>query len=118
MKRIAVAAEKDVVSDHFGLCEDFMFFNTENGKITKIEKLVNPGHVPCELPEKIIANGADTIISGNLGKNAANIFKMNGVEVVVGASGEAREVVDAYIHGDLKSTGELCDAWNCEFLSN
>jgi predicted Fe-Mo cluster-binding NifX family protein len=43
---------------------------------------------------------------------------MNGVEVVVGASGEAREVVDAYIHGDLKSTGELCDAWNCEFLSN
>ncbi len=118
MKRIAVATEKDVVSDHFGLCEDFVFFNTDNGKITKIEKFANPGHVPCELPEKIMAKGADTIISGKLGKTAAEIFKMHGVDVITGAAGETREVVDAYIHGDLKSTGEFCDAWSCEFLSN
>ncbi len=118
MKRIAVAAEKDVVSGHFGFCEDFMFFNTEDGKITKIEKFANPGHVPCELPDTIIAKGATTIITGNLGREAAKKFEKQGVEVVIGVTGETREVVDAYIHGHLHSQGEYCDAWNCEFLSN
>jgi predicted Fe-Mo cluster-binding NifX family protein len=117
MKRIAVAAEKDVVSGHFGLCEDFLFYNTEDGKITKIEKFDNPGHRPCELPEKIIDKGVDTIISGKLGKAAAEIFQKRGVNVVIGATGEAREVVDQYIHGNLHSEGDFCDAWTCEFFS-
>jgi predicted Fe-Mo cluster-binding NifX family protein len=118
MKRIAVAAEKDVVSDHFGLCEDFLYYNTDGEKITKIERFHNPGHRPCELPEEVIAHGGiDTIISGKLGKEAARIFQDKGVEVIIGAEGEAREIVDSYIHGKLHSEGEFCDAWTCEFFS-
>jgi predicted Fe-Mo cluster-binding NifX family protein len=117
MKRIAVATEKDVVSGHFGLCEDFMYYTTDGGHITKIERFPNPGHRPCELPEKVVAQGADIIISGKLGKAAAEIFEHMGVKVIIGAEGETREVVDAYIHGDLESKGEYCDAWTCEFFS-
>ena len=117
MKRIVVAADKDVVSGHFGLSDDFMYFSTDGEKITKIERFPNPGHRPCELPEKIIEHGADIIIAGKLGKAAAEIFEKKGVQVIIGAEGETREVVDSYIHGDLLSHGEYCDAWTCEFFS-
>src|SRR5690554_2208401 len=90
MKRIAVAAEKDVVSSHFGLCEDFLIFNTEEGKICKIERVANPGHKPCELPELIHDLHADAIITGNMGKTAASRFTLMHIPYVIGASGEAR----------------------------
>lgn len=119
MKRIAVAAEKDVVSGHFGLCEDFLYYNTDGEKITKIERFHNPGHRPCELPETVMTHGGriDTIIVGRLGKEAAKIFKDKGVEIILGAEGETRKIVDEYIHGELHSEGDYCDAWTCEFFS-
>jgi predicted Fe-Mo cluster-binding NifX family protein len=119
MKRIAVAAEKNVVSDHFGLSEDFIYYDTDGVKVTKIERFHNPGHRPSELPEKIIAHGGkiDTIISGKIGKEAAKIFQNEEVEIIIGAKGETSEVVDSYIKGTLHSEGEFCDAWMCEFFS-
>lgn len=116
MKRIAVAAEQDVVSNHFGLCENFLIFSTEDGKIRKIEKVANPGHLPCELPEFVSHVGADVVITGSMGKSAASQFALLHIPYVIGAKGEARAAVDAFIHGDLESKGELCDAWTCEFF--
>ncbi len=119
MKRIAVAAEKNVVSDHFGLSEDFIYYDTDGEKITKVERFHNPGHRPSELPEKIIEHGGkiDTIISGKLGREAAKIFEHEGVEIIIGAKGDTRNIVDSYISGKLHSKGEFCDAWMCEFFS-
>lgn len=116
MKRIAVAADKDVVSSHFGLCENFLVFDTDEGKIQKIEKIANPGHKPCELPEFIEDLGAEMIIAGNMGKSAASRFRLMHIPFIIGAKGEARAAVVSYLDGNLNSTGELCDAWTCEFF--
>jgi len=118
MKRIAVAAEKSEVSGHFGLSEDFIYYDTDGKNITKVERFPNPGHRPCELPEKIISHGGniDTVISGKLGKEAAKIFQDKGVEIIIGAKGEVKQIIDSYLSGDLHSTGEFCDAWTCEFF--
>lgn len=118
MARIAVAVDKDVVSSHFGLCENFLIFNTDDGHISKIEKVANPGHKPCELPEFIEHMGADLIISGNMGKSAATRFRLMHIPIIIGAKGEARAAVVSYLDGKLESSGELCDAWSCEFFES
>ncbi|MFA5570832.1 MAG: NifB/NifX family molybdenum-iron cluster-binding protein [Sphaerochaetaceae bacterium] len=116
MKKIAVAVDKDVVSGHFGLCENFLVFDLENGHIDKIEKVKNPGHRPCELPDFIETIGAQMMIAGSMGKAAAKKFDELNIKYIIGASGEARAAVSAFIEGSLKSEGELCDSWTCEFF--
>ena len=51
----------------------------------------------------------DVLICGGLGAGAQNALAEAGVEVVAGASGSADEAVDAYLKGELISTGANCD---------
>ena len=77
--KIAVAAMGNSVAGHFGHCENFIFFDTEDGKI----------------------------ISG-MGGGAVDIFNERGVEVIVGVQGDARAAVETYLKGELISTGSIC----------
>ena len=40
MMKIAVASEKEMVTEHFGHCEGFMIFDTENNQIVKVKLLL------------------------------------------------------------------------------
>ena len=106
--KITVAAMGHNVAGHFGHCENFIFFDTENGKITAENIVPNPGHKPGFLPNFLADRGCKVIISGGMGGGAVDIFNERDVEVVVGASGDARTAVEAYLRGDLISTGEVC----------
>ncbi len=44
--KIAVAAMGSTVAGHFGHCENFIFFDTTDGKITAENSVPNPGHRP------------------------------------------------------------------------
>ena len=44
--KIAVAAMGSTVAGHFGHCENFIFFDTADGKITAENSVPNPGHRP------------------------------------------------------------------------
>ncbi len=116
MKTIAVATDNNSISEHFGLCEKFVFFTTDGKKITKTENIPNPGHRPCELPNYIKEAGATVIISGAMGTTAAANCENIGVDVIVGAAGDIKAAVQSFLTGNLVSTGELCDAWTCEFF--
>lgn len=105
---IAVASEGTNVTQHFGHCPIFLLFTTENGKITKQESLQSPGHKPGVLPNFLADKGAKVIISGGMGGGAVDIFNERDVEVIVGASGEAKPAVEAYLRGELKTTGSVC----------
>ena len=37
-----------------------------------------------------------------------DIFNERNVEVIVGATGDARAAVEAYLKGELKTTGAVC----------
>ncbi|HQC54786.1 MAG TPA: NifB/NifX family molybdenum-iron cluster-binding protein [Clostridia bacterium] len=110
MLKIAVATENAMVTDHFGHCESFMIFDTENNKIVNSETLKNPGHRPGFLPNFLADYGVNVIISGGMGGGAVEIFNERNVEVIVGASGAAKDAVEAYLKGNLKSTGSVCHA--------
>ncbi|GAP41041.1 NifB/NifX family molybdenum-iron cluster-binding protein [Flexilinea flocculi] len=108
MVKIAVASENDKVTEHFGHCLNFNIYEAENGQIIKSESIPNPGHKPGFLPNFLHDLGVNVIISGGMGEGAINIFNAHQIEVIVGATGMAKDAAAAYIAGTLKSTGSIC----------
>ena len=106
--KIAVAAMGNSVAGHFGHCENFILFDAEKGALIGRTSIPNPGHRPGFLPNFLADKGANVIISGGMGGAAVEIFNERGVEVVVGAQGDADAAVTAYLKGELVSTGSVC----------
>ncbi|SDY55729.1 Predicted Fe-Mo cluster-binding protein, NifX family [Proteiniborus ethanoligenes] len=107
--KIAVASEGEMVTGHFGHCEAFNIFNVENGKILEVKAISNPGHKPGFLPNFLNDLGVNVIISGGMGAGAVQIFNEKGIQVITGVMGNAKEVVEAFLQGRLKSTGSICN---------
>lgn len=106
--KIAVASDHGMVSQHFGHCEGFMVFDASSKQIEKSELVKSPGHRPGFLPVFLHELGIEVIISGGMGGGAIDLFNEKGIEVVVGASGEAKAAAEAYLQGNLVSTGSVC----------
>ena len=106
---IAVASEKDIVTCHFGHCENFMIFTTNKENIIASEAIANPGHRPGFLPEFLNDMGVNVVISGGMGGGAIDIFNQHEIEVIVGATGSSESAVKSYLAGKLRSTGSVCN---------
>ena len=106
--KIAVAAMGTAVAGHFGHCENFIFFDTQDGKILSEQSVPNPGHRPGFLPNFLADHGAQVVIAGGMGGGAVDIFNERGIQVIVGAQGDARAAVQAFLAGELVSTGSVC----------
>ena len=106
--KIAVASMGNSVAEHFGHCEAFQVFETENGTVAGQREIPNPEHKPGFLPNFLGDMGVETIIAGGMGGGAVDIFNEQNIEVIVGASGDARAAVEAYLRGALQSTGSVC----------
>lgn len=106
--KIAVSCNGNQIWAHFGHCENFMIYETENGKIISEQSVSNPGHKPGFLPNFLADMDVKVIISGGMGGGAVDIFNERDVEVVLGAQGDAKQAVEAYLRGELESTGSVC----------
>jgi len=106
--KIAVASEKDIVTKHFGHCENFNIFETEGEKIISSKSIANPGHRPGFLPRFLNDLGVKVIISGGMGQGAVDIFNNLDIEVITGVEGKAKDAVENYLAGSLRATGEIC----------
>jgi len=106
--KIAVACEKDMVTGHFGHCENFNIYEVADNTIVKSESIPNPGHRPGFLPNYLNDIGVNVIISGGMGGGAIDIFNEKGIEVVIGATGGAEAAALGYLNGTLISTGSVC----------
>lgn len=106
--KIAVAAMGTNVDGHFGGCEQFLLFEAEDGCITAQTSVPNPGHRPGFLPNFLADMGAEVVIVGGMGARATEIFAERGIEVFTGIKGDARQAVETYLRGELKSTGVVC----------
>ena len=106
--KIAVASMGNTVAQHFGHCETFIIFETEGKNIVSIDPVANPGHKPGFLPNFLADRGVKVIIAGGMGGGAVDIFNERDVEVIIGASGDAKTAVEAYLAGNLHSTGSVC----------
>ncbi len=107
--KIAVSCNGNQIWAHFGHCANFMVYDVENKVITAETSVANPGHRPGFLPNFLADMGVVVMISGGMGGGAVDIFNERGVEVVLGAEGDAKTAVMAYLNGNLESTGSICN---------
>jgi len=106
--KIAVASEKNRVTEHFGHCENFNIYEVKDQEIIKSYSVANPGHRPGFLPNYLNDLGVEVIISGGMGGGAVDIFNRNNIEVITGTVGDAEDAAKRYLRGDLTSTGSVC----------
>ncbi|MDD3267867.1 MAG: NifB/NifX family molybdenum-iron cluster-binding protein [Syntrophomonadaceae bacterium] len=102
---VAVAQENEMVCQHFGHCECFALYDTDNHNLSQVN---NPGHEPGFLPGFLGQMGVKLIIAGGMGGRAQDLFAGQGIEVIVGVNGSVKNALDRYLKGELKSSGSVC----------
>ena len=107
--RIAVPAVDDrglesEVSGHFGRAKYFVFVDVEDNEIKGAEVVEVPfeEHGPGDLPRFVKEHGGEVVLAYGMGQRAISFFNELGIEVVTGAYGRIRDVVEAFIHQVLE----------------
>ncbi len=107
--RIAVPAVDDrglesEVSGHFGRAKYFVFVDVEDNEIKGAEVVKVPfeEHGPGDLPRFVKEHGGDVVLAYGMGQRAISFFNELGIEVVTGAHGRIKDVVEAFINRVLE----------------
>jgi len=106
--KLAIAADGNNVSEHFGQCEGYMLFTIEDGKVTDRHAIESPGHAPGVLPALLSDLGAEVVIAGGMGPKAVDLFCQHGIVVYVGVSGDLDDVAEQFIRGELQAGSNVC----------
>ena len=109
--KVAIPTHSGKVDDHFGHCEYFMVYTTNDNKEIIHEELVaSPNGCGCksDIVEKLSDIGVKVMLAGNIGGGAVNKLSSFGIAVVRGCSGDIKNVMNEWLKGNIKDTGELC----------
>lgn len=107
--RIAVTYDNGEVFQHFGHSEQFKVYEVEDGKVVSSEVVGSDGQGHGALAGLLAGKGIDVLICGGIGGGAVNALTQAGIELCAGQSGDTDKVVEAYLRGELTSTGANCD---------
>lgn len=113
MTKIAIPTRSGNVDEHFGHCESFTIFTLDADKnVTATESFTPPPACGCKsnLVETLKEMGVSTLLAGNMGQGAVTKLQQAGVQVLRGANGPVREVLQAWLSGALKDNQILCAA--------
>ncbi len=106
--KIAVTYENGSIFQHFGHTEEFKVYDVEDGRIVRSGIVSSNGSGHGALASLLSGEGIDVLICGGIGGGAQAALSENGIELCAGASGNADEAVEAYLRGELRSTGANC----------
>ncbi|MFO7879557.1 MAG: NifB/NifX family molybdenum-iron cluster-binding protein [Bacteroidota bacterium] len=110
MKKVAIPVSNGLLSQHFGHCDHFALYDTENNEVKKHVLLDAPPHEPGLLPKWLADKGATDILAGGMGQRAITLFQEAGVNVYVGVPGKtADRLVEDFLAGKLVTNENLCD---------
>ena len=107
--KIAVTYDNGNIFQHFGKTEFFKVYEVEDGKVISSEVIGSNGTGHGALAGLLAEQGIDVLICGGIGGGAQAALEEAGVELCAGAQGEADQAVEAYLRGELVSTGANCD---------
>lgn len=109
--KLAIPTKGNVVDDHFGHCEMYTIFTTdENNKIIKSEILPSPQGCGCKsnIAYDLKQIGVSVMLAGNMGGGALNVLNSQGINVVRGCSGDVKKVAEDYLQGQIADSGVGC----------
>lgn len=106
--RIVVASSGLDVASRFEYAESYTCYLVERGIIVECQNMPNPGLSYHEIAQMLLSIGTVAIIVGAIPENIARVFCQADIEVVAGATGSAREVVEQYLTRTLIGVDEMC----------
>lgn len=107
--RIAVTYDNGEVFQHFGRTESFKVYEVEDNKVVSSEVVGSNGVGHGALAGLLANDDIEVLICGGLGGGAKSALSEAGIEVIAGAQGDTDAAVEAYLKGELVSTGVNCD---------
>ena len=107
--KIAVTYDNGTIFQHFGKTEFFKVYETENNQVVSSEVISSNGTGHGALAGLLADQYVDVLICGGIGGGAQAALAEAGVELCSGAQGDADQAVEAYLKGELVSTGANCD---------
>jgi predicted Fe-Mo cluster-binding NifX family protein len=105
--KIAVSATgKDLtcqIDPRFGRCQYFIFVDTETMAFEALENEggMASGGAGVQAAQLVVQKGANALITGNLGPNAASALSASGIKIHFAPGGTVQEVVQAFKAGKL-----------------
>ncbi len=108
----------DPVDPRFGRCQYFVFVDTAT---MQFESVSNPnamaGHgAGIQSAQFVINKGAKTVITGQIGPKAQDVFVAAGIEVITGISGTVRQAIESFKKGGLTEGGAAPEEDELEML--
>ncbi len=95
------------VFEHFGRAPCYIIIDIENGEIRSVNYIENPNieeHSPGEIPRLLHENNVDVLIARGVGRRAIFFFSELGINVITGATGRIKDIIEKFIRGELYST--------------
>ena len=107
--KIAVTYDNGNIFQHFGKTEFFKVYEVKDGKVVSSEVIGSNGVGHGALAGLLADRAVDVLICGGIGGGAQAALEEAGVELCAGAEGDADRAVEAYLKGELVSSGANCD---------
>ena len=114
--KIAIPTKNNIVEDHFGQCEYYSVYETDNDKnIVSKELFRTQGGCGCKsnIAGVLGQMGVEVLLAGNMGQGAINMLHAHNIDIVRGCEGEADELVASYLSGILDDKDIVCEHRNC-----
>jgi predicted Fe-Mo cluster-binding NifX family protein len=112
MKRVAVSANGPTldaeVDPRFGRCAYFIIADPETMEFEAIDNAsaMASGGAGISAAQMVAGKGVAAIITGNCGPNAHQVLSAAGIEMITGASGKVKDVLESYRAGKLKASSQ------------
>ncbi|MBU3113456.1 NifB/NifX family molybdenum-iron cluster-binding protein [Clostridium lacusfryxellense] len=109
--KIAIPNKGSLVNQHFGMSKSFVIATIEDKKVLSFEEIsaTELSHQHQGLADLLKNQGATVVITGGIGGGAISGLEQNGLQVIKGASGEYKKVLDEYINGTLENKDVTCN---------
>ena len=107
--KIAATYDNGNIFQHFGKTEFFKVYEVEDNKVVSSEVIGSNGTGHGALAGLLAEQGISVLICGGICGGAQSALAEAGIELCSGAQGDADTAVDAYLKGELVSTGVNCD---------
>src|SRR5699024_6019973 len=107
--KIAVTYDNGNVFQHFGKTENFKIYEVEGQNVISSEVIGSNGTGHGALAGLLAEQGVNVLICGGIGGGAQAALEEAGIELCSGAEGDVDQAVEAYLKGELTSSGATCD---------
>ena len=107
--KIAVTYDNGNIFQHFGKTEFFKVYEVNDNQVVSSEVIGSNGSGHGALADLLAGQSIDVLICGGIGGGAQDALQAADIEVYSGAQGDTDQAVEAYLKGELVSSGVNCD---------